>query len=68
MHSTQLKDDEGREWVINHNGDWSGEAHVKRIDNDKVVEELRLPAVLFRDACRSAVAHEMISEIEQRFL
>lgn len=69
MHTTTIKDDEGRQWVINHHGDWSGLATVDRFDeNNKSVEHYELPGCLFRDACRVDVARTMISALEQKFL
>ncbi len=67
MHTTQLKDEQGRKWVINHNGDWSGDAYIKRVDGETIVEEYHVPGIIIRDACRGAVAGEIIGLIEQKF-
>lgn len=69
MHTTTVKDDQNHEWVINHNSDWSGPAHVTRYDEKgHSVERYILPGCLFREACREDVARGMISALEQKFL
>lgn len=66
MHTTQLKDDKDRKWSVIHNGDWSGDATFVRLDeNEKVVEEITLPGLLVKKACKSAVIMEAISALEQ---
>jgi hypothetical protein len=65
MHTTIVKDDDDREWVINHNGDWSGEVFVSRSEDGKIVEDYKLPGAIIRKACAGAVVSDLISIIEQ---
>ncbi len=69
MHTTMIMDDDGREWVINHNGDWSGDVIVKRIEDDKdgqhVAEEFTLPGAIIRRACALSVVTDTIAMLEQ---
>ena len=71
-HSTFVKDDQGREWVFIHNGDWSGEVTIRRIEkhgeserDEKVVEDYTLPGAIIRKACASAVVRDAIAILEQ---
>jgi hypothetical protein len=67
MHSTFVTDDNGRQWVLIHDGGWDGEAHVRRIEKDpsgdepkdKIAEEYTLPAVVIRQACVSGVLSDL---------
>lgn len=66
MHTARLTDDDGRDWVVLHNGDWSGEAHVRRLDNnDKTVEEYTIPGRVIAQACGAAVVSAAIAMLEQ---
>ncbi len=65
-HTLQLKDGEGRRWTVIHNGDWSGDATFVRLDeNEKVAEEIKLPGILVKKACKAAVITDAISALEQ---
>ncbi|HTQ47483.1 MAG TPA: hypothetical protein VMI75_32225 [Polyangiaceae bacterium] len=64
-HTTRVKDDDGREWIITHNGDWSGPAIITRYEGDRAVDCVRLPGRIIREACSQAVARDAISILEQ---
>lgn len=64
-HTTVVTDDDGREWALIHNGDWSGGVEVHRIEDDVVKEERVLPGAVVRKACTSAVVRDLIGLIEQ---
>jgi hypothetical protein len=63
-HSTFIKDEQKREWVLIHNGDWSGDVLVRRIGDGRVLEEYELPGILFRQAARSTITGALIGLIE----
>ncbi len=73
MHTTRVIDDNGRHWFFIHNGDWSGEVFLRRIEEDpggdeskdKVVEDYTLPGSIIRKACASGVVGNMIAMLEQ---
>lgn len=67
MRTLKLKDDEGREWIVLHNGDWSGAATIRRYVNDRLVEHHIIPGRIIQKACANAVASEIISMIEGKF-
>lgn len=73
MNTTKIVDDNGYEWVINHNSDWSGDAYVARFAPNRdpyadkpaeAIERYTLPGTLFRKACASAAARDLISMLE----
>jgi len=63
-HTTRVTDDDGREWVINHNGDWSGEVSITRFEGEQSVEKHTLPGAIIRKACAGAVVRDMIAILE----
>jgi hypothetical protein len=59
-------DDDGREWVVFHNGDWSGDVQIHRRDETgENVEVHRIPGAIIRKACAAAVLSDLTSIIEQ---
>jgi hypothetical protein len=74
-HSTFLTDDDGREWVLIHNGDWSGDVEMRRIERgetasggpekDRIVETHTVPGALIRQACAASVVSGVIGMLEQ---
>lgn len=63
MHTTRVKDDLGQEWLIIHNGDWSGEAIVRKADWDET-EDIKLPGFVLKNACKHALVEEVQGLIE----
>lgn len=63
MHTTRVKDDEGSTWIIIHNGDWSGTAHVRAEDWDDS-ESIALPGFVLKNACKQALVQEVQGLIE----
>ncbi len=63
-HSTFVKDDDGREWVFIHNGDWSGDVIIRPVGDDKAADVV-LPGAIIRKACAGAVAGDLTALIEQ---
>lgn len=76
MHTTIVKDEEGREWVLIHNGDWSGDVKIRRRSPQDTIEvihpvqgvgaiEVVLPGSIIRQACAQAVVGDTIAMLEQ---
>jgi hypothetical protein len=65
-HSTFVKDDDGRDWVLIHNGDWSGDVVIRLVGYE--IEEHVLPGAVIRKACTRAVVADLISLIEANLL
>jgi len=68
-HSTFVTDDDGLEWVIIHNGDWSGDVEIrlseKSLKKSEVAETHTIPGAVIRKACATAVVSDAISILEQ---
>lgn len=61
-HTTHVKDETGREWVITHNSDWSGDAYIKpRGDN---CAGLPVPGFIIKNACRAVLAEELTTLVQ----
>lgn len=65
MHTLRFKDDDGREWMIHHNGDWSGDVIICRREGATGAIEYTLPGAIIRQACAQAVVSAAISFFEQ---
>jgi hypothetical protein len=64
-HGTRMLDDDGREWLVFHNGDWSGDVTIHRREAGKDVYVCRIPAAIIRKACAAAVLSDLTAIIEQ---
>jgi hypothetical protein len=65
MHTSRFKDDDGREWVVIHNGDWSGDVILRRLEGATGAIEYTLPGTIIRQACAETVVDAAISFFEQ---
>jgi len=59
--STRVKDENGTEWIIIHNSDWSGEAYIKPGLNTHLYAGLPVPGFVIKNGCRKALAEELSS-------
>lgn len=64
-HSLGMEDDQGREWVAIHNGDWSGDVTLRRLSEDENKEEYTIPGEIVRQMSRAYCSSEVIALIER---
>lgn len=65
MHTTKIKAD-GWEWILIHNGDWSGDVEIRRsVGTDDAVLVSILPGELLRAACAQMIIGEITGLLEQ---
>lgn len=64
MHRTDLTDDQGKWWHVLHNGDWSGDAKIRRADWPCDKEDIIVPGFILRNACRSSVIEDIRGKLE----
>ena len=62
-HSTHVKDESGKVWVIFHNSDWSGDCHV-RLSGNPIDEEITVPGFIIKNACRAVLAEELTTLVQ----
>lgn len=66
MHTFEYKADDNRKVVILHNGDMSGDAILKVVqDNPKQSWETKLPCAALVAFSRAATLHEITTLMEQ---
>jgi hypothetical protein len=73
MHTDRVIDEDGREWVVIHNGDWSGDAILRRfaengsgrIEDEKMLEEHVIPGIVLRKIAALGVVGDVIAMLEQ---
>lgn len=53
--TTIVKDEDGTEWVINHNSDWSGDAYIKPRGPEFAGQPI--PGFVIKNACRFELHH-----------
>ncbi len=56
---------DGIEYHVNHNGDWSGRAHIHWRDSENELHELELPGELLQACGRTSAFAEVIAAVEQ---
>jgi len=62
VHTFYVKDDNDILYCINHNADWSGDAHIHPVRRPE--ERVTLPGYILRACGRRAAFHDAIAALE----
>lgn len=64
-HTLTMVDSKGREWIALHNGDWSGNVCLRRLEKGAIKEEHTIPGAIVREMCVTLLKEDVVDLINQ---